>query len=110
MIRRPPRSTLFPYTTLFRSGVLAQAALGVAADQLPICNIRLLKICARTHHQQFEGIFVARVPVELRGGPRAFAKVKEFLRLGRIEIAPRSKTVCEEVVAEPSRLSAVVRV
>src|SRR3712207_8333522 len=24
MIRRPPRSTLFPYTTLFRSSVLAQ--------------------------------------------------------------------------------------
>src|SRR3712207_7966276 len=24
MIRRPPRSTLFPYTTLFRSPVLAQ--------------------------------------------------------------------------------------
>src|SRR3970282_2447963 len=26
MIRRPPRSTLFPYTTLFRSGHLAPAA------------------------------------------------------------------------------------
>src|SRR5438105_14603874 len=26
MIRRPPRSTLFPYTTLFRSHVLRQAA------------------------------------------------------------------------------------
>src|SRR3989304_2320044 len=25
MIRRPPRSTLFPYTTLFRSGAMAQA-------------------------------------------------------------------------------------
>src|SRR5690348_17448698 len=25
MIRRPPRSTLFPYTTLFRSGVKAYA-------------------------------------------------------------------------------------
>src|SRR2546430_3904766 len=25
MIRRPPRSTLFPYTTLFRSGVLGVA-------------------------------------------------------------------------------------
>src|SRR3712207_8114824 len=25
MIRRPPRSTLFPYTTLFRSAELAQA-------------------------------------------------------------------------------------
>src|SRR2546427_8350773 len=28
MIRRPPRSTLFPYTTLFRSDV-ARAALGL---------------------------------------------------------------------------------
>src|SRR5438445_3800471 len=26
MIRRPPRSTLFPYTTLFRSGMPAQNA------------------------------------------------------------------------------------
>src|ERR1044072_5687569 len=28
MIRRPPRSTLFPYTTLFRSALLADAPLG----------------------------------------------------------------------------------
>src|SRR2546426_9398108 len=28
MIRRPPRSTLFPYTTLFRSRSLGQVALG----------------------------------------------------------------------------------
>src|SRR3712207_7248455 len=27
MIRRPPRSTLFPYTTLFRSNLLKAAAL-----------------------------------------------------------------------------------
>src|SRR5437016_9986087 len=38
MIRRPPRSTLFPYTTLFRSGncqarpVDAEAAAEVAGD------------------------------------------------------------------------------
>src|SRR2546422_3880960 len=30
MIRRPPRSTLFPYTTLFRSLVEMQDRLGVA--------------------------------------------------------------------------------
>src|SRR2546427_6754499 len=29
MIRRPPRSTLFPYTTLFRSEPLVQAARAV---------------------------------------------------------------------------------
>jgi len=32
MIRRPPRSTLFPYTTLFRSAVVL--ALGLAARAL----------------------------------------------------------------------------
>src|SRR5258708_24592747 len=31
MIRRPPRSTLFPYTTLFRS-VAAQRAVGLVED------------------------------------------------------------------------------
>src|SRR3989442_8811274 len=34
MIRRPPRSTLFPYTTLFRSAAAAAAA-PLAARQLP---------------------------------------------------------------------------
>src|SRR3712207_8571475 len=32
MIRRPPRSTLFPYTTLFRSGRAALACRGGPAD------------------------------------------------------------------------------
>src|SRR3712207_8449213 len=30
MIRRPPRSTLFPYTTLFRSGFVTVIDLGVS--------------------------------------------------------------------------------
>src|SRR5256886_10457203 len=29
MIRRPPRSTLFPYTTLFRSAATAMAFVGI---------------------------------------------------------------------------------
>src|SRR5438067_13918996 len=32
MIRRPPRSTLFPYTTLFRSGYKGQSILQVLLD------------------------------------------------------------------------------
>src|SRR3712207_8364183 len=43
MIRRPPRSTLFPYTTLFRSGALAlstaeppEAAAAFAEQVWPI--------------------------------------------------------------------------
>src|SRR5437870_11455841 len=34
MIRRPPRSTLFPYTTLFRSRVASEAALHRAKAEL----------------------------------------------------------------------------
>src|SRR3712207_8146202 len=43
MIRRPPRSTLFPYTTLFRSlGELARQEdlLGVPAGELPRRRLR----------------------------------------------------------------------
>src|SRR2546430_13614317 len=39
MIRRPPRSTLFPYTTLFRSAMSSWAHLVQGADQ-PI-DVRL---------------------------------------------------------------------
>src|SRR3712207_7725502 len=34
MIRRPPRSTLFPYTTLFRSGREPHHAVGLRGRQL----------------------------------------------------------------------------
>src|SRR2546426_3614512 len=51
MIRRPPRSTLFPYTTLFRSQGPAHA-LGVAV-QIPIDN-------------EAEGVLLLRPVAQLR--------------------------------------------
>src|SRR2546422_7615710 len=36
MIRRPPRSTLFPYTTLFRSGVDAGDEAGGGRLEVPL--------------------------------------------------------------------------
>src|SRR2546430_8976856 len=40
MIRRPPRSTLFPYTTLFRSDVLGgQVVLRVRARQCAVFSV-----------------------------------------------------------------------
>src|SRR3712207_7721179 len=38
MIRRPPRSTLFPYTTLFRSPALSRAARRAAPSVAPLGN------------------------------------------------------------------------
>src|SRR5256885_11703354 len=37
MIRRPPRSTLFPYTTLFRSPIKADTAHVLMHEPLPCC-------------------------------------------------------------------------
>src|SRR3712207_8352273 len=41
MIRRPPRSTLFPYTTLFRSGRIAEHGDGVPAGGQPADDAHL---------------------------------------------------------------------
>src|SRR5260370_28077513 len=57
MIRRPPRSTLFPYTTLFRSGAaghaLARFINGWAdAVVLPgIAGLIVADVCAHLHEK-----------------------------------------------------------
>src|SRR5258707_3024928 len=70
MIRRPPRSTLFPYTTLFRSvdSAYQEAEFGVL-DQTPQCapvrseehtsesshaNISYAVFCLQTKHRLIE--------------------------------------------------------
>src|SRR2546425_3486666 len=40
MIRRPPRSTLFPYTTLFRSGVVDDRFLGRLSISRRLCILQ----------------------------------------------------------------------
>src|SRR5262245_62355407 len=51
MIRRPPRSTLFPYTTLFRSVDEGQFELALEeADRLHLLHLRELEeVCTRGH-------------------------------------------------------------
>src|SRR6267142_5119150 len=58
MIRRPPRSTLFPYTTLFRS--LAAPTVGAALDRM-MKHARLRGIRQQLHwHEQPLYRFAAR--------------------------------------------------
>src|SRR3989441_11471583 len=51
MIRRPPRSTLFPYTTLFRSHPREHAP-GEASPQHSMTSPRELPTQARDHHRR----------------------------------------------------------
>src|SRR2546428_5833208 len=55
MIRRPPRSTLFPYTTLFRSDIRLALAdpLEVIADADNFCN-RVEPVVEIRHHCRLE--------------------------------------------------------
>src|SRR3712207_8483393 len=48
MIRRPPRSTLFPYTTLFRSGF---ALAGELADQPDLARAAVMMLSSADRQQ-----------------------------------------------------------
>src|SRR3989475_8414484 len=62
MIRRPPRSTLFPYTTLFRS-VALKPLLGWAADRFGLKRTFVAAISLRSLVSLFLGF--AAAPWEL---------------------------------------------
>src|SRR5258708_31335669 len=62
MIRRPPRSTLFPYTTLFRSvPILGYQAIGLQATAYDLAyNYNALQITLRkqySHGLTFQGAY-----------------------------------------------------
>src|SRR5258705_3348632 len=48
MIRRPPRSTLFPYTTLFRSSVVFQAVMAMGLGLFIVGAVGFSHIDARS--------------------------------------------------------------
>src|SRR3989441_12354330 len=66
MIRRPPRSTLFPYTTLFRSepllGVVLDGMAGVFGGARP-AGVRLRGV----ERLDQDSVVAARVPNEILG-------------------------------------------
>src|SRR2546422_11194817 len=67
MIRRPPRSTLFPYTTLFRSLGLAQPFVTTAAVLLRSCRARLPPGSLESASGPWRSCF--RSPWQVRGSP-----------------------------------------
>ena len=56
MIRRPPRSTLFPYTTLFRSGVLADWCAGWDCRFVDARNVRYGVVSATAEHAMVDAV------------------------------------------------------
>src|SRR3712207_3795397 len=59
MIRRPPRSTLFPYTTLFRSGTISVEVSELLSDELKKRGVPHTVLNAKPEFAQREGETVA---------------------------------------------------
>src|SRR5687767_2597617 len=60
MIRRPPRSTLFPYTTLFRSERFSRERVDVCAEKDGVFGIEFeIEAYLEMHAQKFVGSFDA---------------------------------------------------
>src|SRR5689334_24767546 len=69
MIPRPPRSTLFPYTTLFRSGQGSRHQGGVRSERMekPIEKFRAYRL-TETPEKKIRAEFVERTIEELDPG------------------------------------------
>src|SRR3712207_8382577 len=80
MIRRPPRSTLFPYTTLFRSyaQVLSERGVGPATTAHKLAALRQLY---RVLHEHGE---VPANPADLVPAPKRPAKLPRVLTPAQI--------------------------
>src|SRR2546430_16732298 len=97
MIRRPPRSTLFPYTTLFRSRVSDDGADGLRIDCTELgCTVRAPRPASCTRGATVwtairpEKINISRQPPAAAGqpGPAENAvrgTVREIAYMGRSE-------------------------
>src|SRR2546430_3395044 len=82
MIRRPPRSTLFPYTTLFRSpddsvidvaNLMARLDIGI----VPVCESRDTRSEEHTSELQSQSNLVCRLLLE-----------KKKKKIGRLSLTP----------------------
>src|SRR3989449_6217513 len=77
MIRRPPRSTLFPYTTLFRS-LGEDGPTHQPIEHLPALRA-IPNLCLIRPADANETAVAWRVAIERRGGPVALALTRQSL-------------------------------
>src|SRR5687767_12204119 len=82
MIRRPPRSTLFPYTTLFRSGLEGASLIGDLLVLLAAMGFGAYTVLSMRVLGRYSPLAVATYPI-LFGGPLVLLlSVPFFTRLG----------------------------
>src|SRR2546421_2066629 len=90
MIRRPPRSTLFPYTTLFRSIWTRERLATVRTGELPPPEIDTVMQLTPIYLVQFADDDVIRAIVDKAAGGKKIRRSEEHTS----ELQSRSDLVC----------------
>jgi len=110
MIRRPPRSTLFPYTTLFRSHAFnaARARTRIPGGELMGEAVdRATEALARMELAHSGGLIAAVSHGDIIRGLLLRALCMPMDEIHRIEVAPASVSAIEIRDGEPIRVLAV---
>src|SRR5258708_40117369 len=87
MIRRPPRSTLFPYTTLFRSKTTYRLVLSSRAEKKPL--LQGWAIVDNTIGEDWNDVEVSLVA----GAPHSFIQQLSQPYYGRRPVVPLPESV-----------------
>src|SRR3712207_9144571 len=89
MIRRPPRSTLFPYTTLFRSYKPPREFNWVVGVVLLLLTLLLAFTGYLLPWDQL-AIWAVQVGTSMAGFTPVFGQQVQFVLLGGVEIGPET--------------------
>src|SRR2546430_10581635 len=91
MIRRPPRSTLFPYTTLFRSPATEGRNIGRCGSQFNASEILALELLLHLRHDRLE---LGDVLQHRVGGRRVDSGTEHRSEEHTSELQSQSNIVC----------------
>src|ERR1039458_158092 len=102
MIRRPPRSTLFPYTTLFRSSRKATAAHPRNVKAGSVCLVQVITIRVNPQEGASEGHGRASAAAERRGTKR---QVRGRQKIGGRGIPVNDTKACDTGASHRERVT-----
>src|SRR5256885_12100668 len=96
MIRRPPRSTLFPYTTLFRSPVLLRAARDRLARLRRSDRRRDVRVRSEEHTSELQSPcnLVCRLLLEKKKKNKHSADATKLMELQQTQPMTRRSPAC----------------